>query len=40
MKYTKDKNWYDFFVDYVQYNHRNTYNDACKYADEREEGCI
>ena len=40
MKYTKDKSWYDFFVDYVQDNHRNIYNDACEYADEREEGCI
>jgi hypothetical protein len=37
MKYTKDKSWYDFFVDYVQDNHRNIYNDACDYADEREE---
>ena len=36
MKYTKDKSWFDFFVDYVQDNHRNIYNDACDYADETE----
>ena len=37
MKYTKDKSWFDFFVDYVQDNHRNIYNDACEYANKIEE---
>ncbi len=37
MKYTKDKSWFDFFVDYVQDNHRNIYNEACEYADKIEE---
>ena len=36
MKYTKDKSWFDFFVDYVQDNHRNIYNEACDYADRYE----
>jgi len=26
--------WYDRFVDYIQKNHNNAYNEACKYADE------
>ena len=30
-------NWYDFFVDYVQENHRNIYNNACEFADRKEE---
>lgn len=29
-------NWYDFFVDYVQENHRNIYNNACEFADRKE----
>ena len=30
--------WFNNFIDYVQYNHSNIYNEACKYADDREEG--
>jgi hypothetical protein len=30
-------NWYDFFVDYVEENHRNIYNNACEFADRKEE---
>jgi len=32
--------WFNNFVDYVQNRDNNIYNQACKYADEREEGCI
>lgn len=32
--------WLNNFVDYVQNRNNNLYNEACKYADEREEGCI
>ena len=32
--------WFNNFVDYVQNKNNNIYNEACKYADEREEGCI
>jgi pyridoxal/pyridoxine/pyridoxamine kinase len=32
--------WFNNFVDYVQNKNNNLYNEACKYADEREEGCI
>ena len=32
--------WFNNFVDYVQNQNNNLYNEACKYADEREEGCI
>lgn len=32
--------WLNNFVDYVQNKNNNLYNEACKYADEREEGCI
>ena len=28
--------WYNAFVDYIQLNYSNAYNDACKYADEEE----
>lgn len=30
--------WFNNFIDYVQDNHSNIYNQACKYADDREEG--
>ena len=30
-------NWYDFFVDYVQENHRTIYNNACEFADRKEQ---
>lgn len=29
--------WHNLFTDYVQKNHINIYNDAAKYADERQE---
>ena len=29
--------WFNNFVDYVQDNHRNIYNEACEYADKIEE---
>ena len=32
--------WFNNFVDYVGNRDSNIYNEACKYADEREEGCI
>ena len=32
--------WFNNFTDYVENRDRNIYNEACKYADEREEGCI
>jgi len=32
--------WFNNFVDYVGNIDSNIYNEACKYADEREEGCI
>ena len=32
--------WFNNFVDYVGNKNNNLYNEACKYADEREEGCI
>ena len=28
--------WYNAFVDYIQLNYSNAYNDACKYADKEE----
>lgn len=30
--------WFNNFIDYVQLHNRNIYNQACKYADDREEG--
>ena len=32
--------WFNNFVDYVGNRDSNIYNEACKYADEKEEGCI
>ena len=29
--------WFNNFVDHVQDNHRNIYNEACDYADKKEE---
>ncbi len=29
--------WFNNFIDHVQDNHRNIYNNACEYANEREE---
>ena len=29
--------WFNNFVHYVQDNHRNIYNEACDYADKKEE---
>lgn len=31
--------WFNNFVDHIQLNNRNLYNEACKYADQREEEC-
>ena len=27
--------WYDFFIDYIQENNINLYNQACEYADKQ-----
>ena len=29
--------WFQAFVDYVEHNHNNIYNEACKYADDEEQ---
>lgn len=31
--------WFNNFVDHIQSNNSNLYNEACKYADQREEEC-